>query len=84
MGRLAVPRAVRRLVRDRSGNRCEYCLHPASYASGPFVCEHVRPRVHGAGNTPTELAWACSECNSHGRTLSLRGAGSDEAISVRK
>ena len=65
MGQPAIPRAIRRLVRDRSGNRCEYCLHPASYASGPFVCEHVWPRVHGAGNTQTELAWACSGCNSH-------------------
>ena len=65
MGRPAIPRAVRRLVRDRSGNRCEYCLHPASYASGPFVCEHVLPRARGAGNTPMELAWACSGCNSH-------------------
>src|SRR5882724_10855148 len=65
MGRPAIPRAVRRLVRERSGNHCEYCLHPGSYASGPFVCEHVLPRVRGAGNTPAELAWACSGCNSH-------------------
>ncbi len=63
--RKAVPRAVRRLVRDRAGNRCEYCRHPASYACSPFVCEHILPRVHGAGNTPSELAWACPACNGH-------------------
>lgn len=65
MTRPAIPRAVRRLVRDRSGNRCEYCLHPFRYASGPYVCEHIVPRARGAGNTPAELAWACSGCNSH-------------------
>jgi hypothetical protein len=65
MARQAIPRAMRRLVRDRAGNRCEYCQHPASHACSPFVCEHVLPRVRGAGNTPSELAWACPTCNSH-------------------
>jgi hypothetical protein len=65
MGRKAIPRAVRRLVRDRACNRCEYCRHPASHACSPFVCEHVLPRAHGAGDTPAELAWSCQACNSH-------------------
>jgi hypothetical protein len=65
MARKAVLRAVRRQVRDRAGNRCEYCRHPATYSCAPFVCEHVRPLVHSAGNTPAELAWACPTCNGH-------------------
>jgi hypothetical protein len=65
MARQAIPRAVRRLVRDRAGNRCEYCQHPASHACSPFVCEHVVPRVRGSGDTPPELAWSCPACNSH-------------------
>ena len=65
MVRKAIPRAVRRQVRDRARNRCEYCRHPASHACSPFVCEHILPRVHGAGNTLSELAWACPACNSH-------------------
>lgn len=65
MRRQAIPRALRRLVRDRAGNRCEYCKHPASYTCAPFVCEHVRPRVRGAGNTISKLAWAYPGCNSH-------------------
>lgn len=64
MTRPAVPRAVRRLVRDRAGNRCEYCRHPASYAYSSFVCDHVIPRVLGSGNDASELAWACAGCNS--------------------
>jgi len=65
MRRKAVPRAVRRLVRDRARNRCEYCQHPAGYSSAPYVCEHVWPRARGAGNTLPELAWACPACNNH-------------------
>ncbi|MBV9126282.1 MAG: HNH endonuclease [Planctomycetes bacterium] len=61
----AIPRAVRRQVRDRAGDRCEYCQHPASFSCAPFVCEHVLPRVHGAGSTLAELAWACPACNGH-------------------
>ncbi len=61
----AIPRAVRRLVRDRAGDCCEYCRHPAGYSCAPFVCEHVLPRARGAGSTAAELAWACPACNGH-------------------
>ncbi len=60
-----IPRLVRRRVRDRAGDCCEYCRHPASYSCAPFVCEHVLPRVLGARSTAAELAWACPACNSH-------------------
>src|SRR5438067_8162380 len=65
MKREIVPRGVRRQVRARARNRCEYCRHPASYSCAPYVCEHVLPRVRGAGHTVDELAWACPACNSH-------------------
>ncbi len=61
----AIPRPVRRQVRDRAGDCCEYCRHPASYSCAPFVCEHVLPRVLGAGSAADELAWACPACNGH-------------------
>lgn len=60
-----VPRPVRRQVRERAGDRCEYCRHPASFSCAPFVCEHVLPRAGGSGNSPDELAWACPACNGH-------------------
>ena len=63
MERKAIPRAVRRQVRARARDRCEYCQHPASYACAPFVCEHILPHVHGSGHTLPELAWACPACN---------------------
>src|SRR5262245_61976052 len=60
-----IGRRLRRMVRERANGRCEYCLHPDAFASGPFVCEHVVPRVRGAGNSFAELAWSCAGCNSH-------------------
>ncbi|MGH7193966.1 MAG: HNH endonuclease [Candidatus Saccharimonadales bacterium] len=63
--RRAIPRALRRRVRDRADNRCEYCLHPAAFSCAPFVCEHVRPHASGSGDTFAELAGACPACNSH-------------------
>ena len=83
MERRRIPRTVRQQVRTRARDRCEYCRHPASYSSAPFVCDHVLPRVRGAGNTLSELAWSCPGCHSHkydkirapdpqtGRTISL-------------
>ncbi len=65
MTRRAIPRALRRLVRDRAGNRFEYCRHSAAFSCAPFACEHVRPRVRGAGSALFELAWACAACNAH-------------------
>lgn len=65
MTREPISRAVRRQVRDRAGNRCEYCQHPTAFSCAPFVCEHVVPRVRGAGNTAAELAWARPACNGH-------------------
>jgi HNH endonuclease len=65
MAREAIPRTVRRRVRARARDRCEYCEHPASFSCSPFVCEHVLPRVRGAGSTFAELAWACPACNGH-------------------
>jgi 5-methylcytosine-specific restriction endonuclease McrA len=65
MARKAIPRSVRRQVRERAGRRCEYCRHPDAFACAPFACEHVLPRSHGAGDTVAELAWSCPACNSH-------------------
>ena len=65
MARKAIPRPVRRQVRDRAHGRCEYCQHPAGYSPAPFVCDHILPHVRGAGDTTDELAWACPACNGH-------------------
>jgi hypothetical protein len=58
-----VSRPVRRQVRSRARDCCEYCRHPASYSNAPYVCEHIWPRARGAGNALEELAWSYPACN---------------------
>ena len=56
----------RRWVRDRAGNRCEYCgllQQQAPFAS--FHIDHVIPKQHGGTDDPSNLALACFRCNLH-------------------
>jgi 5-methylcytosine-specific restriction endonuclease McrA len=56
--------AIRQLVCDRAGNRCEYCLLPQKYAPVVrFHVEHIRARQHGGDDAPVNLALACPHCN---------------------
>jgi hypothetical protein len=56
--------AVRKLVRERAGDRCEYCRSSQREgASVRFHVEHVRPRQHGGDDNPVNLALACPTCN---------------------
>jgi hypothetical protein len=57
---------VRNLVRDRAGNRCEYCrTHQDQDPFFRFHCEHVIARQHGGPTVESNLAWACHHCNLH-------------------
>jgi len=56
--------ATRRLVRERAGNRCEYCgLHQDHSPLVTLQIAHVNPRKHGGTNTFENLALACIDCN---------------------
>jgi hypothetical protein len=55
---------VRRRVRDRAQDRCEYCLRAQSTSLLiPFHVEHIIPRKHGGLDSEENLALACAECN---------------------
>ena len=57
--------ATRALVRERAGDRCEYCGLPQS--AEPFFAfhiEHIIARQHGGGDEPENLALACYHCNA--------------------
>jgi hypothetical protein len=57
---------VRRRVRERAGDRCEYCH--TRQADEPFVAyqvEHIVARQHSGGDEEDNLALACSHCNLH-------------------
>jgi len=56
--------ALRTLVRNRAGNRCEYCgLHQDDEPLYRFHIEHILPRQHGGADDPNNLALACYHCN---------------------
>jgi 5-methylcytosine-specific restriction endonuclease McrA len=56
--------ALRRAVWERAGDRCEYCLLPASCSILQFEIDHVIAEKHGGLTTLENLALACCYCNS--------------------
>jgi 5-methylcytosine-specific restriction endonuclease McrA len=57
--------ATRFLVRQRAGNRCEYCLiHQAHYESALHI-EHIVSKQHRGTDDLVNLALACNRCNLH-------------------
>lgn len=58
--------ALRRLVRERAANSCEYCRLPQHLApSATFQIEHIRAKQHGGMFTDDNLALACPRCNAY-------------------
>lgn len=57
--------ALRRLVVERAGERCEYCWLPLALHPAPFQVDHIRARQHGGSDDPGNLALACIHCNRH-------------------
>jgi 5-methylcytosine-specific restriction endonuclease McrA len=58
--------ALRQLVRDRAGHRCEY--RHVRQADDPFFTfhvEHIVPRQHGGATVESNLALACHHCSLH-------------------
>lgn len=56
--------ALRDFVRQRAGNRCEYCrLHQRHTPLFTFHIEHIRAKQHGGTDDPVNLALACNRCN---------------------
>ena len=61
-----IAQALRKLVRERAGNRCE-CCHVDEEAEPFFTfhIEHIRPRQHGGATDEANLALARHHCNLH-------------------
>jgi 5-methylcytosine-specific restriction endonuclease McrA len=68
--------ATRRLVRKRSGRRCEYCRIHEDDEPFAFHLEHIIPKKHGGKDHHSNLAWSCQHCNlgkGVGLVVRLRG-----------
>jgi hypothetical protein len=55
--------SVRRRVRDRADDRCEYCGLAEEDSYIPHHIEHIRPKQHGGDDSLSNLALACQACN---------------------
>lgn len=58
-----IPAGLRRTVRKRATNRCEYCLLAESDAFFPHEPDHVIARKHRGETSLDNLALACIDCN---------------------
>ena len=56
---------LRRLIAERAGYRCEYCLLPQAAALHRHEPDHIVPLQHGGVTDPANLALACLRCNRH-------------------
>ena len=55
--------SVRRQVRARADERCEYCLKPDASTLLPFHIDHIVAAKHLGSSKIDNLAWCCSICN---------------------
>ncbi len=60
-----LPEATRQRVRQRAGNRCEYCLSHQDYVMGILQVDHVMPRAKGGSDAEDNLCLACELCNQY-------------------
>ncbi|MGE0130963.1 MAG: HNH endonuclease [Blastocatellales bacterium] len=63
MSQTYISASLRRLVEQRAGNRCEYCLLLAIVSTIPHEVDHVVAEKHGGETEEDNLALACWRCN---------------------
>ena len=64
MNRTYIPKAIRDEIERLSRGCCEYCKYLQMYSPSKFANEHIIPLVLGGTNELSNLAKACSACNS--------------------
>lgn len=83
MSQTYIPAALRRLVRERSGDRCEYCLIPESVAFAPHWIDHIVAEKHGGMADADNLANSCVLCNqSKGSDLTSIDPDTDQIVAL--
>jgi len=60
-----IPTTLRRLVYERAGGCCEYCLLPDAVTMAPLEVDHIIARKHGGEVEEQNLALCCARCNKH-------------------
>ena len=57
--------SIRQEVRQRAGDRCEYCLSHQNYVMGRLQIDHLQPIAKGGLDTADNLCLACELCNQY-------------------
>lgn len=60
-----IPTELRRLVGERAGQRCEYCLMTESESFAAFEIDHIVAQKHSGKSVAENLAYCCPICNKH-------------------
>jgi hypothetical protein len=63
MSQTYIPADLRRLVRERARDRCEYCLIPELATFAPHWIDHIVAEKHGGKTEADNLANCCIVCN---------------------
>ena len=58
-----IPEALRREVRTRAGDRCEYCGIAQAGQEATFHIDHIQPRSRAGATTGENLALSCVSCS---------------------
>lgn len=58
-------RELAQTVRERAGERCEYCHIPQSALPLPFQIDHIIAEQHEGKTVSANLAFACPHCNRY-------------------
>lgn len=60
-----IPEPLRRLVAERAGGRCEYCLLHEDDTFFIHEIDHIYAEKHGGATTEDNLCSACADCNRY-------------------
>jgi hypothetical protein len=56
---------LRALIRQRAGNRCEYCLSHQDYIMGWLQVDHIYPLAKGGEDSEENFCLSCELCNQY-------------------
>ncbi len=65
MSTTRISAALRRLVRTRAQDCCEYCLIPEMASFATHEIDHGIAEKHGGATVEENLALSCKPCNKH-------------------
>ncbi|NEO52241.1 MAG: HNH endonuclease [Okeania sp. SIO3B5] len=81
MSKTRIPSVLRRLVRERANECCEYCLIPEILTFSTHEIDHIIAEKHGGLTEENNLALSCTLCNQYkGTDLTSIDAETGEII----